>query len=445
MPETPSSENISTKQQRIATLARQAPELAFTTLSHHLDLEWLREAYRRTRKDGAVGVDGQTACDYEEHLEDNLQSLLNRVKSGRYHAPPVRRVHIPKGGSSTETRPIGIPTFEDKVLQRAIAMILEPIYEQDFLDCSYGFRPGRSAHQALDALWHHLMDLHGGTVLEIDIRRFFDHLDHRQLRTFLRHRIRDGVLLRLIGKWLNAGVMEDGQWTRSERGSPQGGVISPILANLYLHEVLDVWFDTVVKPRLQGKAQLIRYADDAVIVFQHETDARRVMEVLPKRFAKYGLTLHPEKTRLIPFRRPPFHSDARRDTGTRPGTFDALGLTHYWGRSRQGNWVVKRKTASSRLRRALSSLSEWCRRHRHLPIREQWAKLCAKLRGHNAYYGIVGNSSSLARFRYWARRVWRYWLGRRSHRAHIRWDKFALLEQRYPLPPPTRTQSLRTS
>lgn len=441
MPETPSSETISTKQQRIATLAKQAPQLAFTTLSHHLDLAWLREAYRRTRKSGAVGVDGQTARDYEQDLEANLQSLLDRVKSGRYKAPPVRRVHIPKGGSTTETRPIGIPTFEDKLLQRAVAMILEPIYEQDFLDCSYGFRPGRSAHQALDAVWHHLMNLHGGTVLEIDIRKFFDHLDHRQLRTFLRRRIRDGVLLRLIGKWLKAGVMEDGQWTRSDRGSPQGGVISPLLANLYLHEVLDSWFETVVKPRLRGGAQLIRYADDAVIVFQLEADAHRVLEVLPKRFGKYGLTLHPEKTRLVPFRRPRLDDDPRRGSSSRPGTFDVLGFTHFWSRSRQGNWVVKRKTAASRIRRTLSSISEWCRRHRHRPIREQWTMLCAKLRGHNAYFGIVGNTPSLARVRYWVRRVWRFWLSRRSQRAYIRWEKFVLLEQRYPLPPPTRTHT----
>lgn len=439
MPETLSSDTISTKQQRIATLAKQSPQLAFTTLSHYLDLEWLREAYRLTRKDGAVGVDGQTAREYEEDLEANLQSLLDRVKSGQYQAPPVRRVHIPKGGSSTETRPIGIPTFEDKLLQRAVAMILEAIYEQDFLDCSYGFRPGRSAHQALDALWHHLMNLCGGTVLEIDIRKFFDHLDHRQLRTFLRGRIRDGVLLRLIGKWLKAGVMEDGHWTRSERGSPQGGVISPIAANLYLHEVLDCWFETEVKPRLRGEAHLIRYADDAVIVFQHEEDARRVFEVLPKRFAKYGLTLHPEKTRLLNFRRPRLQDGSRRGTSSRPDTFDVLGFTHYWGRSRKGNWVVKRKTASSRFRRALSAISEWCRRYRHRPVREQWAELCAKLRGHNAYYGIVGNTASLARFLYWVKRVWRRWLSRRSQRSYVRWERFALLEQRYPLPTPTRS------
>ena len=246
-------------------------------------------------------MDGQTAADYAANLEGNLRSLLDRAKSGRYQAPPVRRVHIPKG-TGPETRPIGIPTFEDKVLQRAVVMVLEAVYEQDFLDCSYGFRPGRSAHQALDALWHRLMEMRGGWVLEIDIRKFFDTLDHRHLHAILRRRVRDGVLLRLIGKWLNAGVLEDGSVTHPEAGSPQGGVISPVLANIYLHEVLDKWFEQTVKPRLKGRAFLIRYADDAVLVFEREGDARRVLDVLPKRFGKYGLTLHPEKTRLVPFR-----------------------------------------------------------------------------------------------------------------------------------------------
>ena len=305
MPGTPSLDPISTRRQRIADLARQSPQAAFTTLAHHIDIDWLTEAYRCTRKDGAVGVDGQTAEDYAADLEGNLRSLLDRAKSSRYQAPPVRRVHIPKGTGS-ETRPIGIPTFEDKILQRAVAMVLEAVYEQDFLDCSYGFRPGRSAHQALDALWHRLMEVKGGWVLEIDIRKFFDALDHRHLHAILRQRVRDGVLLRLIGKWLKAGVLEDGRVTHPESGSPQGGVISPILANAYLHEVLDTWFEQTVKPRLKGRASLIRYADDAVLVFEVEGDARRVLDVLPKRFGKYGLTLHPAKTRLVPFQgRPP--------------------------------------------------------------------------------------------------------------------------------------------
>ncbi len=236
------SSTVSPKQQRIAQLAEQSPQMSFTSLAYLMDLDWLREAYRRTRKDGAVGIDGQSASDYERDLEANLQSLLDRAKSGRYQAPPVRRAHIPKPGSPTQTRPIGIPTLEDKLLQRAVAMLLEPIYEHDFHDSSYGFRPGRSAHQALDQLWQQLMDRHGGWIVEVDIQQFFDTLDHNHLRAFLRQRIRDGVVERLIGKWLKAGVLEEGKLFFPKAGSPQGGVISPMLANIYLHYVLDEWF-----------------------------------------------------------------------------------------------------------------------------------------------------------------------------------------------------------
>src|SRR6476469_5718754 len=375
---TPSPDPISTRRWRIAELAKQSPQAAFTTLAHHIDIDWLFEAYLRTRKDGAVGVDGQTAADYAVDLEGNLRSLLDRAKSGRYQAPPVRRVYIPKG-TGPETRPIGIPTFEDKILQRAVTMVLESVYEQDFLDCSHGFRPGRSAHQALDALWRQLMAVRGGWVLEIDIRKFFDALDHRHLRAILRQRVRDGVLLRLIGKWLKAGVLEDGCITHPESGSPQGGVISPILANAYLHEVLDTWFEQPVKPRLKGRASLIRYADDAVLVFEVEGDARRVLDVLPKRFGKYGLTLHPEKTRLVPFQRPPLDAPKGVPHGDRPGTFDFLGFTHHWGRTLKGNWAVKRVTAKDRFRRSITAVAAWCRDHRHLPVKEQWEALTAKL------------------------------------------------------------------
>ena len=254
--------DVSTKQLRIATLAEQSPQMAFTSLAYLIDIEWLTEAYRRTRKGGAVGVDGVTAEEYEQDLEGNLQSLLDRAKSGTYRAPPVRRVYIPKGTSKTETRPIGIPTLEDKVLQRAVVMLLEPIYEQDFQDCSFGFRPRRSAHMALNSFRSQLMDSKGGWVLEVDIRKFFDHLDHNHLRTFLQLRVRDGVLLRLIDKWLQAGVKEDGSVSYPDAGSPQGGVISPLLSNIFLHYVLDLWFEQQVKPRMRHRTYLTRYADD---------------------------------------------------------------------------------------------------------------------------------------------------------------------------------------
>jgi group II intron reverse transcriptase/maturase len=400
--------------------------MAFTTLAHHIDVDWLREAYHRTRKDGAVGVDEQTASEYAVDLEANLESLLQRAKSGSYHAPPVRRVWIPKADGK-QMRPIGIPTFEDKVLQRAVAMVLEAVYEQDFLDCSYGFRPKRSAHTALGALWHHLMAVRGGWLIELDIQDFFGSLDHGKLRQILRQRIRDGVLLRLIGKWLHAGVMEGGNVTRPEAGTPQGGVVSPVLANVFLHEVLDRWFFRDVAPRMSGKAHLVRYADDAVMVFECEQDAKRVIAVLSKRFAKYGLTLHPGKTRTIPFGRP-LHSEREHPTG-----FSFLGFMHYWGRSLRGNWVVKRKTASERFTRALRRIAQWCRRYRHLPVKAQWRMLVRKVRGHYAYYGITGNARALNQFRFQVEHVWGRWLSRRSHRG-MTWERFNRLLRRYPLP-----------
>lgn len=411
-------------------LARRSPQMAFTSLAYHMDLQWLHEAFSRTRKDGAVGVDGQMAWEYQQNLEANLQSLLDRAKSGSYVAPPVRRVHIPKAGAPAQTRPIGIPTFEDKVLQRAVVMLLEPIYEQDFHASSYGFRPGRGAHQALQSLWEQLMGRGGGWVLEVDIRKFFDTLDHGHLRAFLQQRVRDGVLLRLIGKWLNAGVMESGQVSYPELGSPQGGVISPLLANVYLHYVLDIWFKQEVQPRLAGQAYLIRYADDFVIGFTDERDAHRVMAVLPKRFGRYGLAIHPDKTRLVRFVRP----GSKDDSGGKPETFDLLGFTHYWAKSRRGPWVVKRKTADSRLSRALQAISDWCRDHRHKPLSEQQNTLSQKLRGHCNYYGLTGNGASLSAFRTWMLRIWRKWLSRRHRERSMTWDRFKRLLERYNLP-----------
>jgi group II intron reverse transcriptase/maturase len=346
----------------------------------------------------------------------------------------VRRVHIPKGDGS-QTRPIGIPTFEDKVLQRAVAMALEAVYEQDFLDGSYGFRPGRSAHQALKTLRDEMMRLGGGWVLEVDIRKFFDTLDHGHLREMLRHRVRDGVLLQLLGKWLNAGVLEAGELSHPEGGTPQGGVISPLLANVYLHEVLDMWFEREVRPRLHGRALLVRYADDVVILFSCEHDARRVVDVLPKRFGKYGLTLHPDKTRLVDFRRPgpPPRSPEGRSAG--PASFDLLGFTYHWARSRRGFWVVKQRTASDRFGRALKSVAQWCRLNRHRAVVQQWETLGAKLRGHFGYFGLAGNSTALARFRHAVTGVWRKWLNRRSQKARMSWGRMNKLLERYPLPP----------
>jgi len=427
----PTLDLISPRLQRIAELARQMPDKAMRTLSRHIDMDLLREAYRRTRKDGAPGVDGQTAAKYAEHLEENLSSLLDRFKSCLYRAPPVKRAFIPKGDG--RTRPLGLPTFEDKVLQRAVVMVLEPLYEQDFKPFSWGFRPGRRMHDALQGLRDELMEMEGGWIVEVDIEGFFDAIPHDVLRDLVNQRVHDGVIRRTIGKWLNAGVMEDGEVRRAKTGTPQGGVISPLLANVFLHYVFDVWFDDEIRPLLKGRSYVVRYADDIVIAFKREDDARRVMEVLPKRFGKYGLTLHPEKTRLVPFERPPYGGN---DDDDGPGSFDFLGFTHIWARSRKAKWVVKQRTAKSRLQRTCLAVKEWCRTHLHLPVVVQAMVLGAKLRGHYNHFGITGNARSLGRAFQAVRRIWRKWLNRRSQRRHMNWERYAALLQRYPLPAP---------
>lgn len=427
--------DVSTRLQRIAETARAAPELTFTTLAHHIDEDWLHEAFLRTRRDGAPGIDGSTAEQYAQRLEDNLVALRARLRSGDYHAPPVRRVHIPKG-SGSETRPIGVPTFEDKVAQRAVAMVLEAIYEQDFHSFSYGFRPKRSAHQALDALRGSAMELHGGWVVEVDVRKCFDTIPHGTLMAVLGRRVRDGVLLRLIGKWLHAGVMERGRLHFPEAGTPQGGVISPLLANIFLHEVVDEWFVGEVRPRLRGRAALVRYADDMVFVFEREDDARRVLGVLPKRFGKYGLQLHPDKTRLVDFRRPRLRPPSGGDVASAPGSFDFLGFTHHWARSRAGKWVVKLRTAKDRFRRALRRLHDFCRDRRHDPVQAQQRALNQKLRGHYAYFGVTANLDALTRLYRATRAAWRRWLNTRSQRARMTWARFYELLERLPLVPP---------
>lgn len=422
------AETVYTRQERIATLAKQMPQRAIRSLNQYLDWKWLLEACNRTRKDSATGVDGETWNEYVVGLYPRLDSLVDRAHKGTYRAPPVRRVHIPKG-TGGETRPIGIPTFEDKVVQRAVVMLLEPIYEQDFHASSFGFRPGRSAHQAVDGLRGWLNRRGGGWVLDVDIQKFFDTLDHGRLREFLQRRVRDGVVLRLIGKWLNAGVLEEGTVRHADLGTPQGGVISPLLANIYLHYVLDEWFEQEVKPRLVGEATLIRYADDFVLAFTDKRDAERVLAVLGKRFAKYGLAIHPDKTRLVRFVRP-------QPGQPEPETFNFLGFTLYWGRTRRGSWTVKTTTSASRLRRAIRTIADWCRRNRHKPVPEQQATLTRKVRGHYQYYGRSGNYYALSRFYQAVRRVWKYWLGQRSWKAPFTWDRFQQLLLRHPLPLP---------
>ena len=444
--ETPSSETVSTTLQRIAEQAIQFPETQFTTLAHLIDQDLLREAFRRTRKGGAPGCDGVTAAEYAEHLEDNLRNLHERLRSGRYKAPPVERTWVPKDDGSQ--RPIGKPCIEDKIAQRAVSMLLEQIYEQDFYDFSYGFRPGRSPHQAINDLRDLCWTMNVGWILDADVSGFFDNIDKQLLQEFLKRRVNDGGIRRLIGKWLNAGVLEEGKLSYSETGTPQGGVISPLLANIFLHYVLDEWFVREVLPRMQGRVFIIRFADDFVIGCELEADAKQLMEVLPKRFAKHGLTIHPEKTKLIEFGRPrksaasrekpnaPPDSNPGDGHGTGNGTFDFLGFTHYWARSRKGNWVIKKQTSKKRLKRTLKSYWEWCRKNRHMRIKDQHTKLCQKLRGFYQYAGVKCNYGALEAVLEGAKQAWRYWLGRRHKSRAIPWKKFHKLLERFPLPRP---------
>lgn len=432
-----SKAKVSTKLQRIAEMARNSPDMEFKTLAHHVDVDMLLVAYHKTRKDGAVGLDGVTSRQYNQNLNENLEDLWGRLKSGRYRAPSVRRVEIPKGPKGKETRPIGIPTFEDKVAQRAYSMVLSAIFEEDFLDCSFGFRPKRSQHMTLRRIQNGLFNMclapnYDCWVLEVDIKGFFDNLEHHHMREILSQRVSDPGIIRTVGKWLNAGVMEGGVLSYPEKGTPQGGVISPLLANIYLHTVLDAWFETAVKPRLKGESFLVRYADDFVICFSNREDALRVKSVLPKRFAKYGLTINETKTRLVKFERP----SSGQQPVEKPGTFDFLGFTHYWAMSRRKWWVVKRKTMRTRLSRSLSAINVWCRKNRHLELSEQRKKLTSKMRGHYAYYGITGNYSCIATFYQQVRRIWRKWLDRRSRKAKVNWERMALILKRYPLPTP---------
>lgn len=438
MAETLRSGNVTTKLQRIAELARKHRKRVFSSVAHAIDLDWVREAYRRTRKDGARGVDGRNAADFAEHLEQNLSTLTERLRSGSYRPAPVRRVHIPKANG--KTRPIGIPTFEDKVAQRAVAMLLEAIYEQDFHPHSFGFRPGRSAHQALQELQKRPTYWQRCWVIEADIQGFFDTIGHAQLRSVLDQRVRDGVIRRLIDKWLNAGVMEHGSVRLSELGTPQGGVISPLLANIFLDVVLDQWFRWEVLRRLKGRAQVIRYADDFVLLFQREDDARRVMAVLGKRFERFGLRLHPEKTRLLSFNSPRLGL-ARAQ---RQRSLDFLGFTHYWARSRKGNWIVKRRTAKDRMSRTLVRIKDRCRQMRHDPVAQQHRVLCRMLRGHFNYFGITGNGDALVAVHHHAQRIWGRSLASRNGKRFA-WQRFKPLLERFPFPPPHPPHSVAPS
>ncbi len=416
---------------KVVERAKRDPTTQFNSLAHLLDEEALKRSYWRIRRDAAVGMDGITKEAYGEALEENIRDLHLRLKSMQYRHQPIRRVHIPK--SPGKTRPIGICCIEDKIVQGAIAELLEVVYEPEFLPSSYGFRRNLNAHGALRAVDRMAFQEGIGWILEADIRAFFDSLERPKLREILQKRVVDGSLLRLIGKCLHVGVLDGAEYTEPEVGTVQGSSLSPLLGNVYLHHVLDQWFEQEVKPQLAGHARLIRYCDDFVIGFVHRKDAERVLSMLHERMSAYGLALHPDKTQLVPFRRPRRESNRRKG----PGTFDFLGFTIYWQRTRKGGWRIGMKTRKARLSRAIKVLDDWCRRQMHRPLKEQHASLSRRIRGHYNYFGVSGNIRALQYLLHRAERAWLRHLRRRSQRARrLTWEKFGKYLKVFPLPQP---------
>jgi RNA-directed DNA polymerase len=424
-----SSETVSTKLARIAEQSKCHPARVFTTLAHLMDEDFLTEAFHQLRKDAAAGIDQMTVEEYERNLRENITELHRKLVSREYRAQPARRVWIPKGDGGQ--RPLAILVLEDKIVQRAVAMLLEAIYEPHFCDFSCGFRRHFSAHTAIIYLRQQCLELGSNWIIDADIQKFFDSIDRTHLRTVLQKRVNDGTILRLIGMWLHVGVMEEGQVVRSEDGTPQGAPISPILANIFLHAVLDEWFQNEVGPRMKGNCFIVRYADDFVAGFTLRSDAERVFRVLPKRFERFGLRIHPEKSRLVQFSRPYWRK------GKGAGSFAFLGFTHDWAKMLGGGWTIKRKTLGKRLCRFLSGIDDWCKENRHEPIREQFRILSAKLRGHYQDCGVRGNSKMLEVAYEHARAVWKRWLARRNSKNRMSWADFvAKVLKSFELPKP---------
>jgi RNA-directed DNA polymerase len=427
---------VSPNLQRVKQAARQDGRTRFTALLHHVDVAALRRSFHRLRRSASAGVDGETVASYEPELEQNLEALHVRVHTGSYRPQPIRRVYIPKADGGR--RPLGIPTLEDKIVQGAVAEVLNAIYEEDFLDCSFGFRPGRSPHDGLEALFDGLMGQPVNYVLDADIRSFFGSVDHELMLRALAVRIADTRVLRLIRQWLRVGILEGEECAASDVGTPQGAPISPLLANVYLHYALDVWAHRWKVARARGPMIYVRYADDFVMGFKHERDGQEMVSALAGRMGQCGLALHEQKTRLIEFGRFAAERRARRGHG-RPETFDFLGLTHYCGLSRSGRFTVKRKTQGSRLRRKLKQLRAEAKRRMHEPVAEQHKWLCQVLRGHYAYFGVPCNFPSLETFWWEVKRLWHRALRRRDRKGSLTWERFVQLLGHFPLPRPRVT------
>jgi len=428
-----------TKLALISRRAREDGKFQFISLAHLLNAEFLRECYGLLGKEKACGIDGKSWQEYGERLDENLEDLVRRLKVKKYKPLPARRVYIPK--NDKEYRPLGLPAIEDKIVQKGIARILEAIYEADFMDFSYGFRPGRSCHQALKAVNDTIMFRPVNHVIEADIKGFFDNVSHDWMMESLQVRIRDSSLLLLIRRFLKAGYMESGKLIRTEQGTPQGGNLSPMLANIFLHYVLDLWFVKRVKPNVNGQCFLVRYADDFVCMVQHQRSGREIERMLRERFAKFGLSLHPEKTRTISFGR--FERDNADRNGRRPNTFDFLGFTHYCGYSRKGKFLLCRKTSLKKFVKACKSMNDWLRQIRSvISIKEIWKILASKLRGHYNYYGVSGNWRMIAEFGYVTIRTLMRWLNRRSQRKRFTWKQFNEYLKHYSLPRPKIVHNL---
>ncbi len=422
---------VSNALDRVRQVAARDKDARFTALLHHVDLDRLRAAYRAINPKAAPGVDQVTWRAYGQDLEANLRDLHERVQAGRYRASPSRRVYIPKADG--RQRPLAVATLEDKILQRAVTEVLNSIYEVDFRGFSYGFRPGRNPHQALDALAVGIERKKVNWVLDADIRDFFGQLDRVWLRKFLEHRIADRRVLRLIGKWLAAGVIEDGTWTQCDMGSPQGASVSPLLANVYLHYVLDLWADWWRRRFAHGDVIMVRWADDFIVGFEHRGDAERFLAELRDRFARFGLELHPGKTRLIEFGRFAAGNRSRRGQG-KPETFEFLGFTHLCGKTRAGRFWLRRITISKRMRAKLREVNDQLRLRKHEPIPVQGRWLASVVRGHLAYYAVPGNTGAIKAFRTQAIRHWYRALRRRSQRSRINWVRMNRITARW-LPP----------
>jgi RNA-directed DNA polymerase len=430
---TQSRESVSQGLDRVRIAARQRKKERFTALLHHVTVDLLRQAFLALKRRAAPGVDGVTWVDYEVGLEGNLADLHRRVHSGTYRAQPVRRRFIPKPGSDKQ-RPLGVAALEDKIVQRALVAVLNGIYEEDFLGFSYGFRPGRSPHDALDALSVAISDTPVNWILDADIRSFFDTVSQEWLVRFLEHRIGDERVIRLVRKWLKAGVLEEGQWSASASGTPQGAVVSPLLANVYLHYVFDLWAKQWRRREARGRVIVVRFADDIVVGFEHETDARRFWDAMRTRFEKFGLELHGEKTRLLEFGRRA--ADRRKQRGLcKPATFSFLGFTFISGRSRRGAFQLQRKSRGDRMRTRLREVKEQLRSRMHHTIPEQGRWLRAVVAGFFAYHAVPTNARALNAFRHYVTDLWRRTLRRRSQKDHMTWSRMTKLAEAW-LPPP---------